>query len=126
VVFRFRKRVARARLDELFAGLPASRRPPQTPGGIAKAQQVITAWHRDKLVGLAHASATGKTAVLSWIYVRESHRGRGIGRAMVERLLARFPRCARAKLVANRAAVGFYRKCGFRPRRDAVPMMRDL
>ena len=126
ITYSHRKRITRAQLAELFAGLPVAKRPPQTPKSIASADRVISAWRGGKLVGLACASAQGVTASLSWIHVRKSHRRKGIGRELVERLLARFPDCTRVKLIAGRGVVGFYRKCGFRVRREAVPMIREL
>jgi len=120
--YSYRKLVTKRQLDELFEGLPASRRPPQTPRGIARAEKIVSAWHNRKLVGLAH----GSPSHLGWIYVHLSYRRRGIGYALVAKFLSRFPCSATVKLLANRAALGFYRKCGFKVRQDAVPMIKVL
>jgi GNAT superfamily N-acetyltransferase len=126
VTYSYRKRITKRQLEDLFEGLPVSRRPPQTPRGIAEAGQVVSAWRNGALIGLAHGSASRNTVVLSWIYVHLSYRRRGIGLALVSRFLSRFSGCTKVKLVANRAALGFYRKCGFKVRRDAVPMIKVL
>jgi len=122
VAYSYRKHITKRQLEDLFVGLPASRRPPQTPRGIAEAGKGVSAWHKGELVGLAHGSASH----LAWIYVHLSYRRNGIGHTLVDKFLSRRPCGTKVKLLANRATVGFYRKCGFKVRRDAVPMIKVL
>ncbi len=126
IIYRYRKRISKRQLEQLFEGLSLKRMPPQTPQSIAKAGQVVSAWIKDTLVGLVHGSASDGVVVLSWIYVHLSYRREGIGATLVSKFLDRFPDCTKVKLVGNRAALGFYRKCGFKVRRDAVPMIKAM
>lgn len=68
-----------------------------------------------RLVGTARAmSDGGKHAWIYDVFVVEAHRGRGIGQAMMRRLL-QHPAVEAAKYVrlSTKDAVGLYRKLGF-------------
>jgi predicted GNAT family N-acyltransferase len=64
--------------------------------------------------GRYYASAPG-TAQIGRLAVRAQARGRGVGRALLDALVAEARRCgfARASLNAQDHAVGFYEKAGF-------------
>ena len=56
------------------------------------------------------------TLMLGRLYVLPSDQGRGIGRMLLERTLARFPGAARVRLEVepgNERAIRFYERCGF-------------
>jgi ribosomal protein S18 acetylase RimI-like enzyme len=76
----------------------------------------VTAHDGSALVGFARAIGDGVfNAYISTVVVRASHRGRGIGRAMIERLLARGGETTKWVLHSSAEAVGFYGKLGFEP-----------
>jgi GNAT superfamily N-acetyltransferase len=125
IIYRFQKRIAASQIDNLFKGIPVSKRPPQTPKTLAAWEQVITAWHKGRLVGVAAANG-GRTVNLGWLYVHESYRRKGIGTQLVEKLIDKFPNAQAVKLIANRAVLDFYKECGFTVRKDAVPMIKEL
>jgi ribosomal protein S18 acetylase RimI-like enzyme len=76
----------------------------------------VSAHDGPELVGFARALGDGVfNAYLSTVVVRASHRGLGIGRAMVERLLARGGDTTKWVLHSSDGAVGFYGKLGFEP-----------
>ena len=93
---------------------------------LAESDQVATAWRDGALVGFASGTAAGGGISLSWLVVRAGHRRKGIGRRLVSLLLDRFPGCDVVNVIANRAAVPFYRACGFEIAPHVVPMTKAL
>ena len=94
--------------------------------GLRESDHVITAWCEGELIGFASASAEDDTVGLSWLFVRSDYRRQGIGKELLTRLLARFPECTVADVIANQASATFYRSCGFVPAPHVMPMIKDL
>ena len=68
-----------------------------------------------QLLGCVYASAWGDVGFIGLMHVSKSHRGRGLGRALMDRALDRLRRmdCRTVGLDAVGDAVGFYQKMGF-------------
>lgn len=67
-----------------------------------------------RVVGYAAAISDGAVfAYLSSVEVRESHRGRGIGRALVARVLERCRELYAVDLLCDEGLVAFYAALGF-------------
>ena len=85
--------------------------------GVAASLAVYTAWEGDALVGLLRAVGDGETILyLQDLLVRSSHRRRGIGRELLERVTADYPQVRQKVLLtdaADRRALDFYRACGW-------------
>ena len=88
---------------------------------VAGARYVVSAWDGARLVGFARAISDGATnAYVSTVAVLPGYRGRGIGRALIARLLEdkdgiQFVLHARPEVKE------FYARCGFS---EAEDMMR--
>lgn len=86
--------------------------------GVAHSLAVYTAWEGEALVGLLRAVGDGETILyLQDLLVRSSHRRRGIGRELLERMTADYPQVRQKVLLtdaADRRALDFYRACGWR------------
>ena len=86
--------------------------------GVSASLAVYTAWEGDALVGLLRAVGDGETILyLQDLLVRSSHRRRGIGRGLLERMTADYPQVRQKVLLtdaADRRALDFYRACGWR------------
>lgn len=86
--------------------------------GVAHSLAVYTAWEGETLVGLLRAVGDGETILyLQDLLVRSSHRRRGIGRGLLERVTADYPQVRQKVLLtdaADRRALDFYRACGWR------------
>ena len=86
--------------------------------GVAHSLAVYTAWEGETLVGLLRAVGDGETILyLQDLLVRSSHRRRGIGRELLERMTADYPQVRQKVLLtdaADRRAMDFYRACGWR------------
>lgn len=81
---------------------------------LAGSDAVVSAWSGDVLVGLGNAISDGALVVYyPHMLVHPDHRGRGIGRAILERLRARYRDFHQQVLVADADAVRFYERCGF-------------
>ena len=81
---------------------------------LAHSHSVVTAWDGDRLVGLGNALSDGFLVVYySHLCVHPDYQGRGIGRAIVERLQARYRGFHQQTVLADGKAVGFYERLGF-------------
>ena len=84
---------------------------------------VDSAWDGDTLVGLICALDDGvMTAYIHYLLVRPEYQGAGIGKALVERMKARYRDYLRIVLVAYDEEIGFYESCGFEKAAHASPM----
>ena len=84
---------------------------------------VDSAWDGDRLVGLICALDDGvMTAYIHYLLVRPEYQGAGVGRALVERMKARYSDYLRIVLVAYDEEIGFYEACGFEKASHASPM----
>ena len=84
---------------------------------------VDSAWDGDTLVGLICALDDGvMTAYIHYLLVRPEYQGAGVGRALVERMKARYSDYLRIVLVAYDEEIGFYEACGFEKADHASPM----
>jgi ribosomal protein S18 acetylase RimI-like enzyme len=78
-------------------------------------QVVVSAWRGDVLVGFGRATSDGVFRAVLWdVVVSEDHQGQGLGRRIVEALLAS-PAVASAERVylMTTTGQGFYEKLGF-------------
>ena len=84
---------------------------------------VYSAWDGERLIGLICALDDGvMTAYIHYLLVRPEYQGAGVGRALVERMKARYRDYLRIVLVAYDEELGFYEACGFEKAKDASPM----
>jgi N-acetylglutamate synthase-like GNAT family acetyltransferase len=82
---------------------------------LQRSDAVVSAWCGSRLVGFGRAMSDGKYRAVLWdVVVAEEHRGQGIGRRIVEALLAN-PVVARAERVylMTTKGSGFYERLGF-------------
>jgi len=89
---------------------------------LAGSQAVVTAWSGRQLVGFGRASSDGVFRAVLWdVVVAEGHQGQGLGRQLVQTLMAApaLQGVERTYLMTTNGA-GFYEKLGFSP----VPAQR--
>ncbi len=76
----------------------------------------VTAWEGRRLVGFGRATSDGPYRAVLWdVVVADSHQGQGVGRSLVERLLAHPTlRCTERVYLMTTESSGFYERLGFR------------
>lgn len=102
-----------------------------TPGRLARALEatwcIVCAYDGERLVGSGRVISDGALhAFVTELIVLPEYRGRGIGTAILERLVARCEAqgLTDVQLFAARGAVGFYRNNGFVERPADAPGMQ--
>jgi GNAT superfamily N-acetyltransferase len=97
--------------------------PRELQQALANSHSVITAWDGPELVGLGNALSDGALVVYyPHLLVLPTYQGKGIGREIVRRLMARYAGFHQHILVADGGAIEFYKKCGFERAGRTEPM----
>jgi GNAT superfamily N-acetyltransferase len=90
---------------------------------LVASHSLSTAWDGDRLIGLGNAISDGYLVVYyPHLLVHPNFQGRGIGTEIMRRLMLRYEGFHQHILVADRSALGFYRKCGFERAGATEPM----
>lgn len=78
-------------------------------------QVVVSAWQGSHLVGFGRATSDGVFRAVLWdVVVAADHQGRGLGRRIVEELLASPPVAAAERVyLMTTSGEGFYERLGF-------------
>ncbi|WP_399231823.1 GNAT family N-acetyltransferase [Synechococcus sp. CS-1332] len=82
---------------------------------LSGSQVVVSAWQGKELVGFGRATSDGVFRAVLWdVVVAEDHQGQGLGRRIVEDLLASPPVAAAERVyLMTTTGEGFYEKLGF-------------
>lgn len=117
--------IEKDQLQQLYRSLnwDSGNHPDELALAIANSHGVFTAWHEGRLVGLANVLCDGHMAAyVHYMLVHPEYQNRGIGRTIMERLLAAYDHVPHKVLVAYGPAVGFYESCGFSVADGKAPM----
>ena len=118
IEFRETKKFPEDQVIALYASMKwsSSEKPKELLAALANSHTVISAWVRDRLIGLGNALSDGHLVVYypHLIVAPEFHK-KGIGRAIMKRMAEKYAGLHQQVLVADAEAVGFYHKCGFKP-----------
>ena len=95
-------------------GWSAARKPPELHAALVNSHSLVSAWKGATLVGLGNAISDGHLVVYyPHLLVLPTHQRRGIGRRIMEMLLANYRGFHQHQLTADASAIGFYEKLGF-------------
>ncbi len=98
-----------------------TRHPERLVAALRGSLTVLTAWEGDALIGLARAMGVG-VSILSVqdVLVDPAWQRQGVGRALMQAMLERFPAVYQVQLLADRdsGTETFCRSLGFRPAED--------
>lgn len=112
-------------LQDLFLSVAWSsgHYPDRLQKAMAGFETVISAWDGEKLIGMICAMDDGiMTAYVHYLLVRPEYQGAGVGKALVERMKARYRDFLRIVVVAYDEEIGFYENCGFEKAAHASAM----
>ena len=122
------KRFTQQQVQELFlsVGWISGQYPSRLYKALQNSSTVVTAWDGDKLVGLARVlDDTELVAYMHYVLVRPDYHGRGIARALVERVKEKYRDYLYLELMPEeRKNAAFYEKLGFQVMEDGVAMQR--
>ena len=101
----------------------AAAKPEQLHAALSNSDALISAWDGGRLVGLGNAITDGHLVVYyPHLLVHPDYRGRGIGRAIMQRMIAKYRGLHQHMLIADADAAAFYERCGFRRAGATQPM----
>lgn len=81
---------------------------------LSESDCVVSAWVNDSLVGIANAiTDSGLTVYIHYVIVSLNHQGVGIGKKLVNELLASFPNYKHVVLATSNENLKFFEKLGF-------------
>jgi GNAT superfamily N-acetyltransferase len=90
---------------------------------LLNSHSLVTAWDEARLVGLGNAISDGHLVVYyPHLLVLPEYQRRGIGRAIMQRLVSRYTGFHQHVLLGDGRALDFYRKCGFERAGKTEPM----
>jgi ribosomal protein S18 acetylase RimI-like enzyme len=88
--------------------------PEQLYNALMHSHSLVSAWDKNKLVGLGNAISDGFLVVYyPHLLVLPEYQKRGIGKQIMTILMSRYQGFHQHILVADREAIEFYKKCGF-------------
>ncbi|MDM9384920.1 GNAT family N-acetyltransferase [Chlorogloeopsis sp. ULAP01] len=89
-------------------------KPEQLYNALTNSHSLVSAWDKNKLVGLGNAISDGFLVVYyPHLLVLPEYHKRGIGRQIMTILMSRYQDFHQQILVADKEAIAFYKKCGF-------------
>ena len=114
-------------LSALYRVAPLGIKPPDALATVfGNSMFTCFVYDRDDLVGAGRALADGlDCAYIADVAVHPDHQGRGLGRAIIQRLVDAAKGHKKIILYANPGAEGFYVKLGFYPMNTAMAIWHD-
>jgi len=95
-------------------GWSSAEKPEKLMPALKNSDALVTARISGKLVGIGNAISDGSLVVYyPHMLVHPDHKGKGIGRAMMELLKLKYASFHQQMLTADRDAIGFYTAMGF-------------
>ncbi len=125
ITYRNQKQFTEKELQELFLSVEwdSGNYPEKLTKAIASAHGVFTAWDGDQLVGLINVLSDGHMAAyVHYLLVRPEYQSKGIGKALVARMVEEYDHVPTKLLVAYNSETGFYERQGFYAQADKSPM----
>ncbi len=98
-------------------------KPNELFNALINSHTLITAWNKDKLVGLGNSISDGFLVVYyPHLLVHPDYQGKGIGKMIVNRMFKKYKDFHMQMLTADGKAIDFYKKLGFVRAGETEPM----
>ncbi|MBR1815624.1 MAG: GNAT family N-acetyltransferase [Lachnospiraceae bacterium] len=127
IIYKTIKEYSQNDLKELFAsvGWVSADYSDRLVKAIANSDTVISAWDKEKLVGLINVLDDGDlTAYVHYLLIRPDYQNSGIGKELIRQLKSIYKDYLYICLTAeNKEVVPFYEKQGFRVVEGGLPMI---
>ena len=104
-------------------GWSAADKPDELFNALINSHSLITAWDKDKLIGLGNSISDGYLVVYyPHLLVHPDYQGKGIGKMIVDRMFKKYKDFHMQMLTADGKAIDFYKKVGFVRAGETEPM----
>ena len=101
----------------------AADKPNELHNALINSHALVTAWDKEKLVGLGNAISDGHLVVYyPHLLVHPDYQGMGIGQMIMERMFEKYRGFHMQMLTADGKAIDFYKKMGFVRAGETEPM----
>jgi GNAT superfamily N-acetyltransferase len=98
-------------------------KPIELRNALLNSHSLVTAWNKEKLVGLGNAISDGYLVVYyPHLLVHPEYHGKGIGQMIVNKFQEKYKNFHMQMLTADGKAIDFYRKVGFEKAGETMPM----
>ncbi|WP_205032271.1 GNAT family N-acetyltransferase [Hwanghaeella grinnelliae] len=98
----------------LANGWSSGQKPDLVRKALENSDGLVLARHRGQLIGLVYALSDGHLVVYyPHLIVHPDYQGKGVGKALMERIMQRYGDIHQQVLIADDHAEPFYRKLGF-------------
>lgn len=101
----------------------SAEKPIELKNALLNSHSLITAWDKEKLVGLGNAISDGFLVVYyPHLLVLPEYQGKGIGNMIVAKFQEKYKDFHMQMLTADGKAIDFYKKVGFEKAGETMPM----
>jgi GNAT superfamily N-acetyltransferase len=121
------KEISTEQIVELYQAnkWSAADKPTTLRNALLNSHSLVSAWDKDKLVGIGNAISDGYLVVYyPHLLVHPNYQGGGIGNLIVSRLQEKYKDFHMQMLTADGKAIDFYKKVGFERAGETIPMWK--
>ncbi len=101
----------------------SAEKPTELYNALINSHSLITAWHKEELIGIGNAISDGHLVVYyPHLLVHPNYQGKGIGKMIMDKMQEKYKDFHMQMLTADGKAIEFYRKAGFQKAGNTEPM----
>jgi GNAT superfamily N-acetyltransferase len=101
----------------------SAEKPTELYNALINSDSLITAWNKEKLIGIGNAISDGHLVVYyPHLLVHPNYQGKGIGQMIMDKMQEKYKHFHMQMLTADGKAIDFYRKAGFKKAGNTEPM----